>query len=168
MEKLSQCTGPLSGYLREPSLQSPRTVLHDSIMLTNVLYLLVSHCHVTSCPISLVRIPYHIKIVLARHGLCIFSISTGHAQGCTRSLILQSSTRSNGVSIASLSIGLFAHRGFRQFWGNSAGTLSLLISNDFYIYIYNSKFIYIVHGLPLCAVPKSISTWKTKPAALQR
>ena len=36
------------------------------------------------------------------------------------------------------------------------------------IYIYNSKFIYIVHGLPLCAVPKSISTWKTKPAALQR
>jgi hypothetical protein len=41
--------------------------------------------------------------------------------------MLQPSNRSNGVSIASLSIGL-PHHGFCQLSGNSGGTLLLFMS----------------------------------------
>ena len=92
MEKQSQGTGPVSRYLWEPSLQIARTVLHDWLAVDwevfhdiqscwqtyyISLYLLVSHCHVTSCPTSLIRIPY----IGSPQPLHFLHISTGDAQG---------------------------------------------------------------------------------------
>lgn len=92
MEKQSQGTGPVSRYLREPSLQIARTVLHDWLAVDWEVFhdiqscwqtyyislcLLVSHCHVTSCPTSLIRIPY----IGSPQPLHFLHISTGDAQG---------------------------------------------------------------------------------------
>ena len=89
MEKQSQGTGPVSRYLRESPASNSRAQSSTidllrtgkfSMIFNHVdkhMYLLVSHCHVTSCPTSLIRIPY----IGSPQPLHFPHISTGDAQG---------------------------------------------------------------------------------------
>lgn len=137
MEKQSQATGPVSRYLRESPASKSRAQSSTidllrtgkfSMIFNHVdkhMYLLVSHCHVTSCPTSLIRIPY----IGSPQPLHFPHISTGDAQGppcCSHPTVaMASALRPCPLAFHIMGSAL------GKFWWNPVA-----------IYVYSSKLIY--------------------------